>query len=64
METGASLRTKLKSQEQKALFSDWAILQPLKDTDSLLLDHNFSIFKIQEGKKGKGGTHEKEGEGG
>lgn len=35
-------------------------LQPLKDTYSLLLDQNFSIFKVQEG-KGKGGTKEKEG---
>lgn len=39
-------------------------LQPLKDTYSLLLDQNFSIFKVQEGKKGKGGTQEKEEEGG
>lgn len=36
-------------------------LQPFKDTYSLLLDQNFSIFKVQEGKKGKGGTREKEG---
>lgn len=38
-------------------------LQPPKDTYSLLLDQNFSIFKVQEGKKEKGGTQEKKGEG-